>query len=386
METKARYTLIGVFALAVIAAGFAFVYWLETTGGLGARTEYRVRFESPVSGLLIGSAVLFNGIRVGEVTSLGLDDANPKEVRATIAVDPATPVRADTHVGIDFQGLTGAPVIMLTGGSSSSPLLAAANGEAAELVADPQAGQSLTQAARESLKRLDTIIADNAEPLHDVIENLSTFSGVLAKNSDRVDGIVAGLERMTGGGTAKAKMPIYELAAASAPQKCPNILQAQLVIPEPTALLSLNTDKILVAGADGGAPPLDNAQWADAVPVLMQAKVIESFEDSGCFRSVSRPIDGLEADYQLLTEIRTFRFTTVPTPHAEIELAARVMGNNGQIVASQVFRETADATGADAPAVVGAFNGAFGTLVTALELWTAEATARHAGQHKTEAP
>jgi len=38
MEIKARYVLIGLFTLASIVAGFAFVYWLQTTGGLGKRT------------------------------------------------------------------------------------------------------------------------------------------------------------------------------------------------------------------------------------------------------------------------------------------------------------------------------------------------------------
>ena len=52
MEIKARYVLIGLFTLASIVAGFAFVYWLETTGGLGKRTSYEVRFHNTVSGLL----------------------------------------------------------------------------------------------------------------------------------------------------------------------------------------------------------------------------------------------------------------------------------------------------------------------------------------------
>ncbi|MGB3022331.1 MAG: MlaD family protein, partial [Methyloceanibacter sp.] len=73
METRARYALIGMFMLAVIAASFAFVYWLENKGGFGQQAYYRVRFENSVSGLLVGSAVLFNGIRVGEVTALTLD-------------------------------------------------------------------------------------------------------------------------------------------------------------------------------------------------------------------------------------------------------------------------------------------------------------------------
>lgn len=386
METNARYTLIGLFSLAVIGAGFAFVYWLQTTGGLGARTQYRVRFESPVSGLLVGSAVLFNGIRVGEVTALELNEKNPKEVHAAIGIDPTTPIRSDTQVGIDFQGLTGAPVILLIGGSPTAPPLVAQPGEPAVLTADPLAGQSLSQAARESLKRLDGVLADNAAPLHEAITSISTFSSALAKNSDKVDGIVAGLERLTGGGAAKAKIPIYELAAAPAPAQCPAMVEAQLVIPEPTALLALNTDKILIAGADGSAPPAQDAQWADAIPVLMQAKLIQSFENSGCFRSVNRPNDGLESDFQLLTEIRTFKFATSPTPEATIEISARILASGGQVVAARVFRETAPASAAAAPAAVAAYDDAFARLGTALELWTAEATAKHVAQHKPAAP
>jgi phospholipid/cholesterol/gamma-HCH transport system substrate-binding protein len=107
METRAPYALIGLFVLAIIGAVFGFVYWLHDTGGLGERTVYRVRFENTVSGLLTGAGVLFNGIRVGEVTDLKLDPDDPKQVTATIAIVSGTPVRADTHAELEFQGLTG---------------------------------------------------------------------------------------------------------------------------------------------------------------------------------------------------------------------------------------------------------------------------------------
>ena len=92
METRARYALIGLFMLAVIAASFAFVYWLENKGGFTQRDVYQVRYEGSVSGLLPGSAVLFNGIRVGEVTHLSLNPQAPQQVVATIAVDRNTPI------------------------------------------------------------------------------------------------------------------------------------------------------------------------------------------------------------------------------------------------------------------------------------------------------
>ena len=64
METKARYAFIGVFTLAVVVAGFAFVYWLNSAGGLRQTASYRIRFETPVAGLLKGAAGLFIGDRI----------------------------------------------------------------------------------------------------------------------------------------------------------------------------------------------------------------------------------------------------------------------------------------------------------------------------------
>src|SRR5215470_18614247 len=120
METRAPYIIVGAFVIAAIAAAFGFVYWLNNAGGIGKRDTYQLVFDGPVPGLLVGAGVLFNGIRVGEVTSLGLLADRPRDVRATIAVAEHTPVRADTRVGLDFQGLTGVPVVALEGGEDAA--------------------------------------------------------------------------------------------------------------------------------------------------------------------------------------------------------------------------------------------------------------------------
>src|ERR1700759_4576910 len=98
METRAPFVVVGAFVLAAILAVFGFVYWLNNVGGIGKRETYQVVFSGPVPGLLVGAAVLFNGIRVGEVTSLDLVADRPHDVHVTIAVDEQTPVRADTKV------------------------------------------------------------------------------------------------------------------------------------------------------------------------------------------------------------------------------------------------------------------------------------------------
>ena len=66
----------------------------------------------------------------------------------------------------------------------------------------------MSGAARDVLQRLDAILADNAKPLKSMIANLETFAGALARNSDKLDGIVAGLERMTGGAGKGARADV----------------------------------------------------------------------------------------------------------------------------------------------------------------------------------
>ena len=113
MENRARYSLIGAFVLACILAGFGFVYWIANTGGIGKRTAYAVQFSEPVPGLTAGASVLFNGVRVGNVSSVTLDPSDPRRVTAMLSVDPATPVRADTVAAASFQGLTGTASIAM---------------------------------------------------------------------------------------------------------------------------------------------------------------------------------------------------------------------------------------------------------------------------------
>jgi phospholipid/cholesterol/gamma-HCH transport system substrate-binding protein len=367
METRAPYALIGAFVLVVIAAVFGFVYWLNNTGGLGQRALFQVRFESSVSGLLTGAAVLFNGIRVGEVTALRLSAEDPRQVTATIAVAPSTPIRADTQVGLEFQGLTGVPVIALQGGSAGAP---AAPGFV--LVADPSSGQSMTQAARQALMRVDTVLAENAAPLHETIANINTFAGALARNSEKVDGIIAGLERMTGAAPPLAPPPAFDLVAPSGLAVTAS-LRGQLAVREPTAPIFYDSQKILARDKFGATVPLTGGQWSDTLPKLVQARLIQTFDNAKLARAVERQADDLKADHRLIVDIRSFQLLTAEAPVADVELSAKILGEDGKIVDAKTFRASALAKGADAPAAAAALNDAFRQTAAALVAWAAAA-------------
>ena len=204
METKANYTLIGLFTIAIVAAAFGFIYWFQHIDGAGERAVYRVLFSSSVSGLRTGSAVLFNGIRVGEVTSLTLSAENPNQVSAMIAVDKTVKLRPDTRAGIEFQGLTGIAAVALNGGSPGEPPLQPSAANPPTLSASPASTQDVTQGAREVLQRIDDFIEENRASFRSTLQNIDTFSAALARNSKRLDDILAGVENFTGDGKNKA--------------------------------------------------------------------------------------------------------------------------------------------------------------------------------------
>lgn len=366
METRAPFIVVGAFVLAAIAAVFGFVYWLHNTAGTGARTVHHVQFEGSVSGLLVGAAVLFNGIRVGEVTNLGLAADSPRQVDATIAVASGTPVHADTKVGLDFQGLTGVPVIALEGGKEVG-----ASTASQMLVADPAAGQSMTQAARNALGRVDSVLEENAEPLKSTIANLKTFTEGLAKNTGALDSIVAGLVKMTGGGEAAIPKTIYDLRIPrdfASPKKP---LNAQLVMPTPTAILQLETQRFLLA-PNKDVPGFSNAQWADSIPKMLQVKLIQSFENYDVAHAPLRS-DNPGANFQLLVDVRSFQINTDDELTAEIGFSARILNKDGQVVASRLFQQRSKLDKPDPASAVAAFNDAFGSIATELIIWTADA-------------
>lgn len=370
METRARYILIGAFTLVCLFGGFGFVYWFKNRGGFGERALYEIRFQQPVSGLLLGASVLFNGIRAGTVTRIDLDPNEPSRVTAAISLDPMTPVRADTQVDITYQGFTGAPAIALKGGSPQSPRLTPSNGHSPRLIAGPDVGRSVTESAQETLRRVDVILNDNAKPLNKAITGIATFADMLGRNSERIEGLLGGLEKLTGTGATKQGPTIYDLAAATDFPSIGKTIKAQLVVPDPSALILFDSQKILIRSDTGTYSSIDSSQWADNLPKLVQARIVQSFENAHQLSAVSRPLDQLTAEYRLEISIRSFQVTTGPSPNAVVDLTARLVSDKGAIADSHAFTASVPAKSAVAADAVMALNQAFAKVAAEIVSWT----------------
>ena len=369
MEIRARYVLIGLFTLAVIVGAFGFVYWLNTSGGLGERVTYRVRFQSSVAGLFLGSDVLFNGMRVGEVTDLRISTESPSDVIATIEVVAEMPVSSDTRVGLQYSGLTGTASIALQGGTAGAPPVERNADGPPLLTADPASVQDWTQAAREAFGQVNGLLSANSEAIKDTIANIQNFSGALGRNADRVDSIVAGLERMTALSRPGANATIYDITAAGEFAADLSIPATTLVIPLPTSVVSMDTPRFLVGTATSEAFAFDDAKWSDSIPAMVRAKIIESFENAG-YPRVGTDMQELIGDRQLLVDIRAFRVSTGAKPVGEVDLSVKVVDSDGGVLAWRTFHTTAPVEGGIEPGpAAAAINQAFQQVAGELVPW-----------------
>jgi cholesterol transport system auxiliary component len=171
----------------------------------------------------------------------------------------------------------------------------------------------------------------------------------------------------------KSPPPAYDLAAArDFPHRGRN-LGGLLIIAEPTALSALDGDRIVVRPVPGEAAALPDVQWQARLPKLIQARLLESFENAKLMRRVGLPADKLAGDYVLVSALRAFDLSAADQS-AVVEIAVKIVGErSGRIGAARVFRAVVPAPSMEGPAAVAALNEAFVKVAKEIVLWVARA-------------
>jgi phospholipid/cholesterol/gamma-HCH transport system substrate-binding protein len=184
MKARASNLVIGSITLAVIAAAFIGLLGYRKIHGLAQQSPLRIVFEGSASGLRKGGNVTFDGVHVGEIKSLKLD--NPRRVVALTMVDKSAPIRKDTGVGMEFQGLTGVAAISLTGGAAAAPPVPLDADGIPTLTADLSEIESI----RDTLHNVDRMLLDNRAMLRDALLSFEIYTASLATRGDAIDSIM----------------------------------------------------------------------------------------------------------------------------------------------------------------------------------------------------
>jgi len=185
VENKANYALIGMFVLIALTAVLGFAIWLSGFQFNKQYDVYEVAFEGGVSGLSQGSEVRFNGLGVGEVTSLAYDRENINLVLVDIQVTEGTPIDVNSLAQLTPLGLTGLNYIEISpGDDKEAPLMLELPGRGTKrIIGEASSIDSLLTGsgdivvqAQSALARVNSLLSE---------DNLNTFSSIL-KNVETI--------------------------------------------------------------------------------------------------------------------------------------------------------------------------------------------------------
>ena len=162
METRANYVLIGAFSLATLVLVLLFALWASNFSSSRNWRQYQVVFSEPVTGLTEGGSVQYNGLAVGTVESLALNESDARQVIAILKLKSNTPIKVDTRAKLSQQGITGVPFILLSGGSPNAAALEAPPGQDIPIIrTEPSALQNISDTANRLVARLDQLLSDD---------------------------------------------------------------------------------------------------------------------------------------------------------------------------------------------------------------------------------
>jgi phospholipid/cholesterol/gamma-HCH transport system substrate-binding protein len=182
---RATNLMIGATTLAVIAAAFVGLLAYQKIHIAHQRSPLRIVFNGSASGLRRGGGVIFDGVPAGEIRSIKLE--SPRKIVALVMLDNSAPIRKDTEVGIQFQGLTGVAEISLVGGAPSAPPVPPDKDGVPVLTADWSEQQSVT----DTLHNVDHVIVDNQAMVKDALLSFESYTATLKSKGEAIDSALA---------------------------------------------------------------------------------------------------------------------------------------------------------------------------------------------------
>lgn len=236
METNVSYTMVGIFVISLVAAITLGIIWLSSGFSFEQYQKYMVYMQESVSGLSIDSQVEYNGVSVGTIKSIELNQQNPQLVEVLLSIKKSTPITHGTIATLNSRGLTGITFVALKDKSTDLRPLTALPGEPYPIIpTSPSIFVRLDTALSEMTKSFKTIAEsiqhlldkDNLANFKKILGNIQSLTKALAANDKQIAAIFTN--------TAKATEQIAPLLQSST--ETMRTLQTQTL---PDAYLLLN--------------------------------------------------------------------------------------------------------------------------------------------------
>lgn len=147
----------------------------------------------------------------------------------------------------------------------------------------------------------------------------------------------------------------------------------QLAVEVPVTAANLNTGRIAINMTPTSSDYYAKTAWTDRAPLMVQTRIVDSFENSHRIIAVARESIGLRANYVLLPDLRNFEamYFYGGTPIAHVRIVVKLVRMpDRQIIGEATFERCVRARSDKIPKVVEAFDQALGSVIKQLVTWT----------------
>ncbi len=191
MTTNAK---VGAFVIASVLALASATYFIRTTQTVRGQVPYQTHLRY-AGGLAPGAAVLFGGIKVGQVTSVRPWSEDPTQIEIAFSVKSGTPINQKSMARVGTLSLMTTAALMITTGSNEAPRLSAGDvvrsAESLSLEDIEAKAVKLAESADGLITELRNTIPAVAGDARTLLANLNQISG--AQNQQKIEQILANL-------------------------------------------------------------------------------------------------------------------------------------------------------------------------------------------------
>ena len=174
-------------------------------------------------------------------------------------------------------------------------------------------------------------------------------------------------------GCASGPVETFDLTAVGS-ARANRAPHGQIVVSVPVATAPADGDRIVVRPSPESVATLKGAQWSERLPLLVQTRLVQSFENARLLSFVGRADSRITAPHSLTTEIRRFEID-VSRGEAVVEISVKLVGEqSGHIVAAQVFAASVPGSASDGQSAASALDAALSSVMSQIVVWAAART------------
>lgn len=197
MRNKVNFVAVGSFLILMFIGLVWGIFLLSKDKSSKQYNPYLVYASESVAGLIKGASVKYNGVEVGFVENIDIDDNNLQNVRLLLKISKGTPITESTYATIMSQGITGIAYVGLKSKTSYSPLLTSdegmpviKSGDSLFVEIDKAIGK-FSNSFENINKSIDKLITDdNASEIKQILVNIENITKAFSNKDKDIEGIL----------------------------------------------------------------------------------------------------------------------------------------------------------------------------------------------------